>query len=224
MVSREGTAVWDEALRMEVWRAMGYGDAVPEERVSSAVDALAERLVPSARLRYMCDFLPAEKISPTQISLGGETFAVGGIISSYLKGMERACVFVATAGEEFDAAVRGVKAQGDILQDFIADALGSVLAENAVAMLEKDLVPEGGVSLPYSPGYCGWDIREQHLLFSLFPPRPCGVTLSESSLMSPEKSISGFFALGRDLVRQPYHCDICQNQKCFKRRSASQSR
>jgi cobalamin-dependent methionine synthase I len=84
--------------------------------------------------------------------------------------------------------------------------------------IEQDYDGAGTLSMPYSPGYCNWDIREQHLLFSLFPERPCGVILSETSLMAPEKSVSGFFALGEKLQRQPYHCQICKNSKCYKRR------
>lgn len=222
MTSRTTTAVWDDALRREVWMAMGYGGCVPERRVSDAVDALAGRLLPAARLRYMYGIVPAARLAPAQVSLGEETFAVGGIIGSYLRGMDHACVFVATAGEEFDAAVGRMKEEGDILADFMADAIGSVLAEKAVSVLETELSAAGEpCSLPYSPGYCGWDIREQHKLFSLFPPQPCGIVLSDTSLMRPEKSVSGFFAMGKTLVRQPYHCEICQNQKCFKRRNAS---
>ena len=97
---------------------------------------------------------------------------------------------------------------------------GQVLAEYAVGMIEKDYPTSGGISMSYSPGYCNWDIREQQILFSLFPPEPCGVHLSESSLMTPEKSVSGFYALGETLVRQPYHCEICKNTRCYKRRNA----
>ena len=133
--------------------------------------------------------------------------------------MTHALVFVGTAGVEFDEAVRSLHGEGDIVSDFIADAIGTVLAEMSVARIEKDYQGNAVISMPYSPGYCNWNIREQHILFSLFPDRPCGIRLSESSLMSPEKSVSGFFALGDNLVRQPYHCEICKNKKCYKRRN-----
>lgn len=220
MTERIATVPADETLMRELWPAMGYGNAEPDPSVRESAVRIAETLVPKARLRYMYELVPAEKISPVKVILGGQEFAPGGIIGSYLKGMTEACIFVATAGAEFDASVRELKKEGDILADFIADSIGSVLAERAVAILEEELIAaRHGVSLPYSPGYCGWDIREQQLFFGLFPPKPCGISLSESSLMSPEKSISGFFALGEELVRQPYHCDICQNKKCYKRKN-----
>lgn len=208
----------EELSRQSVWFAMGYRGATPEQRICDMAEEVIERLVPGTVVRYMYRIVPAQKLSPTSITLDGTQFKPGGIICSYLDGMTDACIFIGTAGREFEAALHEINAEGDIVTDFIADSIGTVLAELAVDRLEKDLHPELNLSMPYSPGYCGWDIREQQSFFPLFPPEPCGVVLSESSLMKPEKSVSGFFAMGKDLVRQPYHCEICKNSKCYKRR------
>ncbi len=208
----------EELSRESVWFAMGYRGAVPEQCIRDLAEEVIDKLVPRAIIRYMYRIVPARKLSSTAITLDGAEFKPGGIISSYLDGMTDACIFVASAGREFDAALREINAEGDIVTDFIADAIGTVLAELAVDRLEKSLMPELTLSMPYSPGYCGWDIREQHILFTLFPENPCGIRLTESSLMQPEKSVSGFFAMGEKLHRQPYHCEICKNSKCYKRR------
>ncbi len=204
----------------DVWFAMGYRDSVPEPRIRDMVNEVKDLLVPKAVLKYMYGEFEAEKISPREMLVAGKRFRPEGIICSYLQGMTHALVFVATAGREYDAAVKEMNAQGDIVQDFIADAIGTVLAEYAVSAIEEDYEGKYGISLPYSPGYCDWDIREQQILFSLFPVNPCGIVLSDSSLMSPEKSVSGFYALGETLVKQPYHCEICRNPGCYKRRTA----
>ena len=203
----------------ELWAAMGYRGASPDAEVRAISERLVAELVPVARMRYMSDMVEAEKISSGRVRLGGVEFQTGAIIGSYLDGMTSACVFVSTAGREFEAVVRNLAAKSDIVADFIADSIGSVLAEMAVGRLEMDLGLGNCLSLPYSPGYCGWDVCEQQKLFSLFPSEPCGIRLSESSLMTPEKSVSGFFAMGENLKRQPYHCEICQNKKCYKRKN-----
>ena len=210
----------EELPEKEVWFAMGYKDSVPEERIRGMVRELICELVPKATLRYIYQVVEAEKLSPRQVHMAGKTFTPEGIICSYLQGMTHALLFIGSAGWEFDRAKEALKANDDIVADFIADSIGSVLAEMTVARIEQDYVGKETISMPYSPGYCNWDIREQHILFSLFPERPCGIILSESSLMTPEKSVSGFFALGETLQRQPYHCQICKNTKCFKRRNA----
>ena len=206
----------EDLVRADVWFAMGYRDAVPERNIRDLVDELSAELVPAARMRYMYRRVSAEKTSPATMTLDGLEFKPGGIICSYLDGMTDACVFVATAGAEFTEALARVNSRGDIVADFAADAIGTVLAELAVSRLEQSLGREG--SLSYSPGYCGWDIREQRQFFRLFPPLPCGIALSDSSLMHPEKSVSGFCAFGEHLKRQPYHCEICKNSNCYKRK------
>ena len=220
MIERAFQISPEELPEKEVWFAMGYKDSVPEERIRGMVRELICELVPKATLRYIYQVVEAEKLSPRQVRMAGKTFTPEGIICSYLQGMTHALLFIGSAGWEFDRAKEALKANDDIVADFIADSIGSVLAEMTVARIEKDYVGKETISMPYSPGYCNWDIREQHILFSLFPERPCGIILSESSLMTPEKSVSGFFALGETLQRQPYHCQICKNTKCFKRRNA----
>ena len=220
MVERAFKISPGELPEKEVWFAMGYRDNVPEERIRDMVRELIDELVPKATLRYTYQVVEAEKLSPRQVRFAGKTFTPEGIICSYLKGMTHALLFIGSAGWEFDKAKEALKASDDIVADYIADSIGTVLAEMTVAQIEKDYDGVQTISMPYSPGYCNWDIREQHLLFSLFPDRPCGVILSESSLMTPEKSVSGFFALGETLQRQPYHCEICKNKRCYKRRNA----
>ncbi len=220
MTFKEFTLTPGQFPLKELWFAMGYRDGEPEGRVCEMAEALVRRLVPTAVLRYMYRVVPAQKLSGRQVLLDGRTFTPEGIICSYLDGMESACVFVATAGREFDDAVKAVNAEGDIVSDFIADSIGTVLAEYAVGRVEDEFLPLDRHSMSYSPGYCNWDIKEQQLFFPLFPAEPCGIRLSESSLMNPEKSVSGFFAMGENLVRQPYHCQICKNTKCYKRRNA----
>ena len=208
MVERAFQISPEELPEKEVWFAMGYKDSVPEERIRGMVRELICELVPKATLRYIYQVVEAEKLSPRQVRMAGKTFTPERIICSYLQGMTHALLFIGSAGWEFDRAKEALKANDDIVADFIADSIGSVLAEMTVARIEQDYVGKETISMPYSPGYCNWDIREQHILFSLFPERPCGIILSESSLMTPEKSVSGFFALGDTLQRQPYPCQI----------------
>ena len=125
-----------------------------------------------------------------------------------------------TVGNEFDNYIKELKMSGNILKEFVADSIGTALAESCVEQISRMLDNDENMkhSLPYSPGYCGWDICEQRVLFSLFPDKPCGITLSESCLMSPMKSVSGFFALGQNLSPQPYRCEICTNKNCYKKK------
>ena len=104
----------------------------------------------------------------------------------------------------------------------IADALGSVIAEKCADEMELTLqesIDKLGWhhTNRFSPGYCGWNVSEQQRLFPLFDGHTCGITLTESSLMVPIKSVSGIIGLGREVRRLDYTCGLCDFKHCYKR-------
>ena len=196
----------------EIYQAMGYRGAIPDSYTCELIAETYSEIAPLCLPRYMFRILEARQVSRQKIEVGdtgfaageGTGFTTGGSIGSYLQGMTQVCLFVATAGNEYDAYLH----------------IGSVIAEACGTLLAKELETESELfhTLPYSPGYCGWNICEQQKLFSFFPPEPCGIVLSDSFLMSPVKSISGFIGLGKELRPQPYRCEICNNKQCYKRK------
>ncbi|MBD9091017.1 MAG: methionine synthase [Bacteroides oleiciplenus] len=212
----------------EIYLAMGYRGAIPDSYTCELIAETYAEIAPLCLPRYMFRILEARQVSRQKIEVGdtgfaageGTGFTTGGIIGSYLQGMTQVCLFVATAGKEYDAYLHTLKTQDNIVKEYIADSIGSVIAEACGTLLAKELETESELfhTLPYSPGYCGWNICEQQKLFSFFPPEPCGIVLSDSFLMSPVKSISGFIGLGKELRPQPYRCEICNNKQCYKRK------
>jgi len=73
----------------------------------------------------------------------------------------------------------------------------------------------GKMSNRYSPGYCNWNVAEQHKLFKLLPKDFCGVSLTESVLMQPIKSISGFIGVGEKIKYHHYKCKFCTQKQCI---------
>ncbi|UCE26659.1 MAG: hypothetical protein JSW52_09965, partial [Candidatus Coatesbacteria bacterium] len=82
------------------------------------------------------------------------------------------------------------------------------------------LSPESGV-LRYSPGYCGWDISGQKKLFEYLKPNDVGITLRESYLMEPLKSVSGVIVAGpaeiHDFELNYPFCRDCVTKFCRDR-------
>jgi len=82
-----------------------------------------------------------------------------------------------------------------MLAAVVLDAIGSAAAE-AVARYVSDRIDEEAAaeglktSCRASPGYGDWDVKEQKNLFELVPAERIGVTLTDSAMMVPRKSIS----------------------------------
>ena len=148
---------------------------------------------------------------------------MGRIIERQLHGSEAYALFVCTAGVEFEQYQQQLKAEGDMVRVFIADALGSVMAEKCADRMEESLqasIDKLGWhhTNRFSPGYCGWHVSGQQQLFPLFEGNTCGVRLTDSSLMVPIKSVSGIIGVGEKVRKMDYTCGLCDFKQCYKRK------
>ena len=64
-------------------------------------------------------------------------------------------------------------------------------------------------------GYKIFNSNEFSMLFALMPESFCGVSLSESSVMSPIKSVSGIIVIGNHLKQKGYQCHWCVEKNCI---------
>jgi hypothetical protein len=105
-------------------------------------------------------------------------------------------------------------AAADQLADMVQRRFRRVLAESG------RLTPDTGV-LHYSPGYCGWHISGQKKLFEFLRPERIGITLRDSFLMEPLKSVSGVVLAGpremHDFPTAYPFCRRCETRGCRAR-------
>ena len=197
---------------VDVFRQMGYHDVEPDEVTQRETQAIICEARSWLRPRF-CYFVTSEQ----------PAFDLGRTILRQLSGSEAYALFICTIGVEYEAYQQQLKEQGDMLRVFIADALGSVTAEKCADQMETALqesIDKLGWKHTnrYSPGYCGWHVSEQQLLFPLFEGHTCGVRLTDSSLMLPIKSVSGIIGIGEKVRKLDYTCGLCDFEKCYKRR------
>lgn len=157
-----------------------------------------------------------------RILVNGIPFNINKIIFQQLKAIENIAVFVCTIGDAVFEKSRALMKNNEMLHGYIYDIYGSLTVENAMEQIQNNLKFEmakmgSGISNRYSPGYCGWTVAEQKKLFSLLPPGFCGISLSDSCLMQPIKSISGFIGIGPDIQYKAYTCEVCDSSQCFYR-------
>lgn len=196
----------------ELYEQMGYEQAVPDEATVKETDIIIAEAKGFLRPRF--SFFVQRELPD---------FAIGKIIERQLKGAEAYAFFICTAGVEYEAFQERLKKEGDMVRVFIADALGSVIAEKAADQMEQSLqenIDKLGWhhTNRFSPGYCGWHVSQQQLLFPLFKGETCGVKLTESSLMLPIKSVSGIIGLGPNVRHLDYTCGLCDFKQCYKRK------
>lgn len=196
----------------DVYEQMGYHDAQPDKATQQETAMILKEV--SQWLRPQFSYFVVNK---------QPDFEMGNIILRQLRGSEAFALFVCTSGLEFETYQHRLKEQGDMVRVFIADALGSVIAEKCADQMEKALqesIDKLGWKHTnrFSPGYCGWHVSQQQLLFPLFQGHTCGVKLTDSSLMIPIKSVSGIIGLGEKVRKLEYTCGLCDFKQCYKRK------
>jgi len=146
-------------------------------------------------------------------------FSTEDIVTDHLYNANQLALFACTAGPEITRMAAEYNSNGHAVHAYIIDSMGSIIVERAMDIIQEKLklsMAEKGFKITnrYSPGYCGWETREQQLLFSLLPFNFCGITLTDSFLMKPIKSISGIIGIGKDVSYNHYTCNFCKDVNC----------
>lgn len=207
-------------------RTMGYSKGNIPTEFLSLLDELIEKAHRIIKPRGGFVVLPQNSSSAGNgaVYLNGVKFETYKIVSAPLRKISGAAVFLGTIGEEFDRWSKETFEGGDPLSGYMIDIIGSEFAEAVADLIHekiKKYANEHGwnASNRYSPGYCGWNVSEQHKLFGFFPKNFCGIQLTESALMRPEKSVSGIIGLSPEIKWIDYPCDVCTFEDCYKNRN-----
>lgn len=139
-------------------------------------------------------------------------------------------LFALTLGSELVNTINDLFNKKDFALAAMLDSVASMAADKSVEvletylyndLLEKNLAKNGSLVLGYSPGYCGWNLSGQKKLFEYLNPAQIGITLNDSYLMSPLKSVSGVLVHGDKEIHvfesSFTFCGYCKNQTCHKR-------
>ncbi len=200
---------------------MGYSpenwDPTIHEMVAVAIEAAETAFAPAAG--YVCLETLQRAEHPETMVVGTQVFETKRRIATQLKNAECVAVYVCTIGDALERIAGDCMREGDALRAYLFDLIASEAVEALASILHQHVrniaaAHSMGSSNRFSPGYCEWDVGEQHLLFSLLPAGFCGVTLAASALMHPVKSTSGFIGIGHGVKEKNYSCDFCNQRNC----------
>jgi hypothetical protein len=208
----------------EIISSLGYAEGAIPAHFEEMIDDILSQLPNHCEIQAGYRLLEVKKSEDRNDGLfvGNKFFKLQKIVTSQLRKSEKAALFVCTIGKAMETWSKKLAAEGDVTRSYLVDTVASVTEEETTDVLhdhiEKQMQMQGlKITNRYSPGYCDWSVSEQHLLFSFFPPDFCGITLTESALMVPIKSVSGIIGIGKAVKRVDYTCDTCGVKDCTYR-------
>jgi cobalamin-dependent methionine synthase I len=211
----------DEVLRFQGYKA---GVDVPSGDVRALFDealALGRTLMaPRAVLRAWPVTRDGDRLRAGEVTLTIPHIAQRwGDIEEIVAG-------VCTIGEALERRASALWEERELPLAMMLDSVGSGAVESLAEYVNDQLCQEGiarGVKVTnrVSPGYGGWDVAEQRLLWQLCPGDPAGVTLNDACFMTPTKTITILVGAGVAARVDDYfsQCARCWMPDCAYRRA-----
>jgi len=193
-----------EQLRLD--RKMGCSGDVQE------LVGIAESLI-QAKAVYEVSYIGQR--GEDTVEVNGVTFT-SRVLRVNLDKVERVFPFIITIGSALED---NASSSGDLLRQFYLETMGNMALRSSRQYLEEYLKRHFGLGQlsRMSPGSLeDWPVTEQKPLFSIFGDAEdlIGVTLTESMLMIPRKSISGIFFPTEVMF---FNCQLCPSRNCPER-------
>lgn len=211
--------------RSSIEAALGYADGEDKSLVDELIDEILKESAEISDIKAQYQIFNKVYFNRENktVSIENHQFNIEKIVFGQLKKAGSIAVFICTAGAEIGLQSRKAMNERDLLKGYIYDVIGSEIVESAADLMQEDLEKKmlasgKKITNRYSPGYCNWNVSEQHKLFSLLPDNFCGIRLTPSALMDPVKSVSGFIGIGENVVNNAYTCRMCNMNDCVYRK------
>ena len=208
----------------DVLRAQSIGDydrLKPD--MKSAIHDLLEAVREGSLLRPAVVYETYRVAEVTDSHLAVEDHAAvlrGSLFQTALAGAREIAVAVCTIGPELEEQVAGHFAGGEPLRGLLLDGIGTAAVESLCSEACRIIGREAArcgyqAGSPVSPGSPRFPISQQWELFKMIPAEDIGVSLSESGLMVPRKSLSMVVGMGSEMVTWTQaescaHCTLSQ--------------
>lgn len=197
----------------EVLLYLGYRGQDMDARLQQQIRACIETVQKTAKPRLAYRILPVTDGEIKDLPLNGND------IRELLKDCHSAVVMAATLGSESENLLRREQIK-DMANAVIMDSAQSAAIENVCNNFEEDLLKELEAQQPkepiyqtdrYSPGYGDLSLEAQSSIIQILDaPKRIGLTLTETNLMIPRKSVTCIIGISHTKqTRRKRGCESC---------------
>ena len=187
--------------RKEIYRYLGYRGIAPSEEVAGRIEACVSRLLSVSSPRSVYRYFPLSFPAEDEI-LAGEVLLRSANLSKNVRGCSELCMMAVTIGQGVDLLIRRSEITS-MLDAAIYQAAGAAYVEAVCdevnLKIKEEAAARGLFCRPrFSPGYGDLSLQYQKDLFRVPDiTRNIAVSLSDSCLMTPSKSVTALVGLSR---------------------------
>lgn len=212
MINREITI--NNINKNETARYLGYKDSLPDVNMTKLILGCEQDLLKVIEPRYCYKVFELEFEADGVLLKGTELKLMGKSISNHLKGCEKAVIMCATLSGEVDKMLRQSE-MGNMINVLIIDALANTAIEQVCDEVEKIILEENEgykATWRFGVGYGDFPLTTQKdFLEVLDAGKRIGVCATESSILTPRKSVTCVIGLSKNVetVMKEKSCKNC---------------
>ena len=206
---------WDAR---EAFRYLGLRGAEPDAATARAVREAAEALEAAVEPRQVSRRFLLRR-SGDRLDIEGLAIESRALARN-LEGCDEVFLMAATLGMGPDTLIARAQAAGAMHRAVALQAVAAAMIEawcdQVNAGLRRQAASRGKALRPrFSPGYGDFPLEAQAGIFRLLgAQRNIGVTLTDSLLMLPTKSVTAVIGISDDARDCPSGCDTCDKADC----------
>jgi hypothetical protein len=212
-----------QLLTDDVLKAQGADPASIRQRRPALVASTEQAIVVGRSLLHplvLYEKFPVKRFVHERLELvtdrngNGIALLTGKLIAQHMRRVQTVIVMVCTIGSELDESVSSLF-KVDPVMAVALDGVGSAAVEQLAIQACNYFEAEANdqelqTTLPLNPGMIGWSVEEgQPQIFTLLDSEGINVSLTESCMMIPNKSISMILGLGKEVSSTGTSCDYC---------------
>lgn len=212
-----------EIKQAEVYRYLGFGHNQPDEKTVRLVQESMEELERVVSPRFFSRSFPLTHLKGGRLDF--TCFQVESLdLSKNLKDCDRVILFAATLGAGPDLLARRygrLEMSRAVVLQAASAAMIEAWCDRKNEELKEEALKQGEFLRPrFSPGYGDFSLEYQKILTKVLETgKTVGVTLTDSLLMVPSKSVTAVIGAGRREDRdEKKGCGVCGKADCSYRR------
>ena len=204
--------------KSEAYRYMGFKGTEPDETIKTIIDKCEEDILKVMRPKFVYEAFDIS-VEEDCVTLEGTTLKLqGNSIKEHLKDCEKVIVMCATLSAEIDKLIRQNEV-GNIFNAMVLDALANAAIEqvcDAAELFMSADYPEYNRTWRFGVGYGDFPLDTQKdFLNILSASKLVGVCATDSSILTPRKSVTCVVGLSKRDVQSSSSCQSCNfKDKC----------
>lgn len=200
--------------RNEVLRYLRYGSKEVDAVTAHLIGDCIKEILEIAKTNFIYNIYGIKR-EDGRIFLRDSSFKLEGKdIYNHLQDSEKCAIMAVTLGYEVDNIIK-YYSKVDLTKSLIFDACATAgveaLCDRVESIIKKIVVSSGcNTTSRYSPGYGDLPMETQPRILSLLDTQKhIGLTVTDSCILLPRKSVTALIGIGEEITDVPLGCKNC---------------